>query len=277
MRRTSGSMLCPNCRKLISVDEPRCPFCGTMRPGLWGYGPMLQRLFGPNMDLVPILMGACIVLYVAGLLLDLPGAMRPRGFMNILSPSGMALFRLGMTGGFPIGERWWTLLTAIYLHGGILHIFFNMWWLRYLIPNAQQVWGPARVFTMWSLTGAAGFLVSNLFGASFSIGASGSIFGLLGALLAYARRHRSSWGGIASRQMLQSVVFLLVLGFAMPGVNNLAHLGGLASGYLLGSAIPAVDERREKRVEQLLALGLAGLTILGFVLSWTQSSLVQGG
>lgn len=271
MRRTSGSMLCPNCRKLISVDEPKCPFCGTMRPGLWGFGPALQRVFGPHMDLVPILLGACVVLYVIGLLIDLPGAMRPRGIMNLLSPSGVALYRLGMTGGFPIGERWWTLLTAIYLHGGILHIFFNMWWLRSLMPQVQEVWGPARAFTMWSLTGAAGFLVSNLLGANFSIGASGSIFGLLGALLAYARRHRSTWGDIATRQMLPQIALILMLGFMMPGVNNLAHVGGLVSGYLIGRATPAVGERREKRPEQLLALGLAGLTVVGFVLSWTQS------
>jgi rhomboid protease GluP len=270
-------MLCPNCRKLISVDEPRCPFCGTVRPGLWGWGPALQKFFGPSLDLVPILMGACIILYVLGIVLDLRGALQSRGFLSFLSPSGVALYRLGMTGGAPLGERWWTLFTAIYLHGGVLHIFFNMWWLRNLVPEAQRIWGPARLFTIWSLTGAAGFLLSNLFGANFSIGASGAIFGLLGALLAYARRHRSTWGGIASRQMLQWVVILLLFGFMMPGVNNLAHLGGLGSGYLFGRSMPALDEKREKRLDQLLAFGLVVLTLVGFVLSWTQAFGIRGG
>jgi rhomboid protease GluP len=270
MRRTTGSMLCPNCRKLISVDEARCPFCGTLRPGLWGFGPALQRFLGPGLDLVPVIVGACMILYAVGIALDVQGALRSRGFLSFMSPSSLALFRLGMTGGMPLAERWWTLLTAIYLHGGILHIFFNMWSFRNLGPEAQRIWGPVRFFIMWSLTGAAGFLVSNLIGSTFSIGASGSIFGIVAALIAFARRQGTTLGNLAARQMLQWAIVLLLFGFMTPGVNNLAHLGGFASGYLLGRSVPAVHERREKRVERLIALGLVVLTIVGFVLSLTQ-------
>jgi rhomboid protease GluP len=267
MRRTSGAMLCPNCRKLISVDEPRCPFCGTQRPGLWGFGPALQNLLGPNLDVVAVLFGACIVLYVLSLLLDLGAATRSRGLFGFLSPSNIVLFRLGATGGTPFPHRWWTLLTAIYLHGGLLHIVFNMWWLRSLGPEAQRIWGPVRFFILWSVTGAAGFLLSNLSG-HFSIGASGSILGLAGALIVFGRRQGTTFGAMVSRQLLVSVILIFAFGFFVGGIDNSAHLGGFLAGLALGRYLPTADRRHPKRSEQLLALGLMALTLAGFVLSW---------
>jgi membrane associated rhomboid family serine protease len=267
MRRTSGAMLCPNCRKLISVDEPRCPFCGTQRPGLWGFGPALQQILGPNLDVVTIVFGACIALYVISLLLDLRAALQSHGLFGILSPSNLVLYRLGMTGGVPLQSRWWTLWTAIYLHGGLLHIGFNMWWLRSLGPEAQRIWGPVRFFILWSITGAVGFVLSNLFGGGFSLGASGSILGIAGALVVFGRRHGTALAAMASRQLLISVIFIFVIGFVIRGVDNYAHLGGFLSGMALARVLPDAH-RHTKRSEQLLALGFVVLTLVGFVLSW---------
>ena len=277
MARRTGAILCPSCRKLISIDAPRCPFCGAARPGLWGYGPMLQGVFGAQANVVAWIIPVCIGLYVVGILMDVQGALESKGFLSFLSPSTAALYRLGMTGsGSLFGSRWWTLLTAIYLHGGLLHIFFNMMWIRQLGAETQQLFGAARFVILFSVTGAAGFLLSGLLGVRFSIGASGAIFGLLGAMLAYTRRHRSSLGDLASRQVLQWAVILLLFGFMTPGVNNLAHLGGFASGYLLGQRLPAAAERPASRLEQLVALGLVGLTGMGFVLSLTQTAGLLG-
>src|SRR5210317_2209343 len=87
-----AAMLCPSCRKLISQDEPRCPYCGAIRPGMWGLGPKLQSLFGRQLQLVPIISMACIVLYVTALVLDIRGALTPfGGLLGILSPSSRAL------------------------------------------------------------------------------------------------------------------------------------------------------------------------------------------
>jgi rhomboid protease GluP len=268
MPRRTGAILCPSCRKLISIDEPRCPFCGAMRPGLWGYGPALQRVFGTEANVVGWIVTACVGLYIVGLLMDIPGALQSRSLLSFLSPSGTALFRLGMTGGpGTLGARWWTLLTAIYLHGGLLHIFFNMMWIRQLGAESQRVFGAARFFILFSLTGACGFLLSNLLGAQFSIGASGSIFGILGAMLAHTRRRRALYGDLASRQVLQWALILLIFGFMTPGVNNYAHLGGFASGYLIGQRLPGADERRTSRLEEFVALALLAATLTGFVLS----------
>src|SRR5437867_1424152 len=149
MRRKTGAILCPSCRKLISVDEKRCPYCGALRPGLWGFGPALQQLLGRDPDLVHGIIVARIVMYIVSLAVDLPGAMQFRCPLSLLSPSGKALYVLGMTGRVAsLPQHWWTVLTAIYLHGGILHILLNMMSLRQLGPDAQDAFGPARFLVL---------------------------------------------------------------------------------------------------------------------------------
>ncbi len=262
------AMLCPSCRKLISDDEPRCPYCGALRPGLWGFGSKLQRLFGQQQLLVPIISAACIVLYLASLLIDPRAVLEPSGgLFGILSPSSRALYLLGMTGGFAAQlGHWWTLLTAIYLHGGILHIFFNVMWIRQLGTFTEEALGPARFFVLFSAAGAGGFLLTNVLGDHPSVGASGSIFGLLGAMIAY-RRRRGSARDMLTQQFVTWAVAIFALGFILPSVDNWAHLGGFATGYVMGMRLRGSGERAEGRGIQLLALGLLVLTAAGFVLS----------
>lgn len=277
MRQSTGSMLCPSCRKLISVDEKRCPYCGTMRPGLWGFGPALAKLFGGRIDLVVILMGTCVLLFAFSIALDPRAALRPANPLEILSPSSRALYRLGMTGGWATATgAWWTILTAIYLHGGPLHILFNVMWIRDLGRAAEDVFGPARFFVVWTAAGAGGFVLSNLLGASPTIGASGSIFGLLGAMIAHSRRRHSTLGSAVSRQMIQWAVMLFIFGFVMRGVNNLAHLGGFATGYLLGRALPGAAERREGRSMQFTAMLLVVATLAAFALAIVRGTSAFG-
>jgi rhomboid protease GluP len=265
MRQTTGSMICPECGKLIGVGEEKCPFCGAWRPGLYGWTPALQRLFGGRLDLISIIVTACVALYIASLVLQPEAIFRMSGLFSILSPGQRALYQLGMTGGAAWREGWWwTVLTAIYLHGGILHIFFNVMWIRNLGPAVTEVYGPARAFVLFSLAGAAGFLISNSFTASPSIGASGSIFGLLAALIVYGRKRG---GSIMTMQLWQWAAVMFAMGFFMSGVNNWAHAGGFAGGWVTAEAM-RFSERRESRGVQLLALALLVMTALGVVLSF---------
>jgi len=142
-----------------------------------------------------------------------------------------------------------------------------MWWLRSLGPEAQRIWGPVRFFILWSVTGAVGFLLSNLIGGGFSLGASGAILGVAGALVVFGRRQGTVHAAMASRQLLISVILIFVFGIFMRGIDNSAHLGGFLSGMVLGRYLPEGD-RPPKRDEQLLAIALAVLTLAGFVLSW---------
>src|ERR1044072_354994 len=255
MRQTQGSMICPSCGKLISVTEKQCPFCGARNPALFGYAPALQRLFGRRLDLVPLIVSSCVLLYIVALVLQPDAVLHPAGgIFGLLSPGTRALYQLGMTGGIAWQQHWWwTLLTAIYLHGGLLHIFFNMMWIRNLGPTVDEVYGPARGFVIFSIAGAAGFLVSNLAAGTPTIGASGSIFGLLAALIVYGRR---TGARLMSQQLWQYAIVLFVMGFLMSALNNWAHAGGFAGGWVTAEAMRFSHEKRESAKVQLLALGL---------------------
>jgi len=269
MRQTAGSLICPNCRKLIGASEERCPFCGAWNPSFYGYGPALQRLVGQRMDFIQLITIGCVALYVASLVLQPEAIFQFHGLFGILSPGTRALYQLGMTGGFAWERHWWwTLLTAIYLHGGILHIFFNLMWVRNLAPAVDHHYGPARGFIIFSISGATGFLLSNLVSGSPTIGASGSIFGLLAALIVVARRTGHSQ---MSAQLWQWAIILFVFG-VIPGsgVNNWAHAGGFAGGFLATLAMPLGDQRRESPAIQVLAIALIALTLTGFVLSFVK-------
>ena len=267
---SSTSMICPNCRNLISTEEDRCPFCGTYRPGLWGLGPALTRLFGSRIDVLTLIPTACIALYVLSLLLDLSAALDTRsGLFGILSPGGRALITLGMTGGgVTFQGQWWTVFTATYLHGGLLHILFNVLWIRQLGPEVGQIYGPARYFIIFTAGGVVGFVLSNLITAHPTIGASGAIFGLLAALIVYGRTQKGSVSAMITRQVWQWVILLFIFGFMMQGVNNVAHLGGFIGGWVASRLLVSGVNKGDGRLTILFALALLIVTAAGIFLSF---------
>ncbi len=191
----------------------------------------------------------------------------PRGITGFLSPSMRALARLGMTGASALWQgRWWTLLTALYLHGGLIHFLFNMLWLRQLGTTVEELFGSARFFLIFTASGAIGMMVSSLVGVAFTIGASGAILGLMGALVAYGRRRGDLLGAVMYRQLLLWALVILLMGMIMPGVNNVAHVSGFGTGFLLATFMHA--ERPAGRVVRFLALGCSLLTVFCFFLAF---------
>jgi rhomboid protease GluP len=123
-----NSLLCPNCRRLVSRSAPSCPYCGLSRPGSVFKNNPLSRLVSDEEALFRLILGANITMFVLSLLVV------PQG--GALSPSSESLFVLGASGSMPVfaAGRWWTLISANYLHGGLLHIVFNMVALYNLAP-----------------------------------------------------------------------------------------------------------------------------------------------
>ena len=265
-RKTSGAILCPSCGRMTNADAPVCLVCGRRNPGMWGFGgplgTLLRRWNFTN---------AVTALYVISLIFDPLAALRPRGILEVFSPSADALWALGAAGAIPWHYgRWWTLLTAIYLHGGLLHILFNILWIRQLGPAVEEVYGPARLVIIFTISGAAGFVVSNSLGVPFTIGASGSIFGLLGAIVAYGRKRGGVYGRMVLQQYGQWALILFIMGFFMAGVNNWAHAGGFAGGFLSGLGLSLAEHRDETPLDKLLGAALIALTLAGFALAlWT--------
>ncbi len=266
-RKTSGSSLCWGCGKLNRVDARVCFFCGRRNPGLWGFGPALRGIVG-RLDFARLVTVVCVALYAAAVLLHPAAALRARGMFDLLSPADGALWALGMTGAVPWAlGRWWTLLTAIYLHGSLLHLVFNVLWIRQLAPAVEEMYGGARLVVLFTGSGVLGFALSNWAGVGTTIGASGAVFGLLGAMVAYGRSRGGSFGMAVFRQYWQWAVVLFVMGFLMSGVNNVAHAGGFAGGYLGGLALGHGDGRREGGLLRAAAAATLGLTGLAFGLA----------
>jgi rhomboid protease GluP len=267
IRKTSGSSLCYSCGRLNRVDASECFYCGAKRPGLWGFGPTLVRTVG-RLDFGRLVTIVCVLAYLASLALDPASLGRPRSPFGILAPSVAALDALGMTGTYAWARgRWWTLLTAIYLHGSLIHIVFNMLWINQLAPPVAQAFGPCRLFAIFTAGGVAGFALSNVAGVTFSVGASGAVFGLLGAMVYYGRNRGGTFGLAVFKQYGQWAVVLLVLGFFMPAVNNVAHAGGLAGGYLAAAALGHEDRSPEQGVHRVVAVLTIALTVISFGLT----------
>jgi rhomboid protease GluP len=273
-RRTTGSVVCPSCGSLVGVRDDKCYTCGRGHPGLWGFGPALRSL-GADLGFVPLVIGACSLLYVFSLLASGRELRVMGGGFNILAPSVRALLLFGGAGSVPVFAQghWWTVLSAAWLHAGLLHIVFNMMWIRDLGPVTVDVVGPGRTIVIYTVAGVVGFLASSaagafmpaiplLRGAAFTVGASASIFGLLGALLHYGRKSGSS---LIHAEAKRYAVVLFVFGLVMPGVDNYAHAGGFIGGYLASAFFNPLT--RERGDHLLLGIGCLVLTAIAIGLS----------
>src|ERR1051325_522626 len=168
-RRTSGSVVCPSCGSLVGVRDDRCYQCGRANPGLWGFGPSIRR-FGNEFGFRELVVGACVLLWAATLLMSGGASLSGGGsFLSLLSPSTPVLLVFGASGAIPVFGlgRWWTVLSAGWLHAGLLHIAFNMYFVWQMGPAMIELFGPARTVIIYVVGGIAGFTLSSLAGAFF--------------------------------------------------------------------------------------------------------------
>jgi rhomboid protease GluP len=255
-RQTRGSVVCTSCGNLVGVNDAVCYNCGRRSPGLWGFAPLLRRL-GNDLGFVPLILWGSSGLYVAMLLLSGSG-IRMNGIFSFLAPNTQTLFLFGASGGMPVFEfgRWWTVLSAGWLHAGVLHILFNLMWVRQLGPACADLYGAGRMVIIYTVAGVVGFGASSIAwlflgglpiigGAGFTVGASAPVFGLLGAVVLYGQRSGSS---MARREGLQYALTMGLFGLIMPGIDNWAHAGGFAGGWLMAKLL---DPLKPERIDHL--------------------------
>ena len=272
-RKTSGSVVCTSCGNLVGVNDPTCYNCGRRNPGLWGFAPLLRSL-GNDLGFVPLILWGSTGLYVAMLLMS-GSAIRMNGLFSFFAPSSTTLFLFGASGGMPVFEysRWWTVLSAGWLHSGVLHILFNMMWVRQLGPSCAELYGGGRMVIIYTVAGVAGFTASSvawLFfggipiigGAGFTVGASAPVFGLLGAVVLYGQRSGSS---MARREGLQYALMMGLFGLIMPGIDNWAHAGGFAGGWLMAKVL---DPLTPERIDHL-AIALVCIVLTVASIAWS--------
>jgi rhomboid protease GluP len=262
--------LCPACGSLVGISATRCHECGTSLTfslaAITKKLPVVSELQSP---VSTVFLGLNFLLFAVQLMFTIQAG--AAGGMNILwRLDGISSFRLGACYGESVFQdhQWWRLITAMFLHGGLIHIGFNMMTLMQFGPAVEELYGSPRFLFLYTITGAVGFFFSALRG-HFSLGASGALLGIIGAVLAVTTKRGGAYMRDLRTRLISSLVFLFALGiFGGIGIDNWAHGGGLAAGFLLGKLFVdrAPMNNAEKRRAHIFGW-LAGLAVVAsFVL-----------
>ena len=246
---TATTKMCRECRALIPGSAGKCPECGAttshIRSG--GVGRAVSRLLPFELTVTSGLISAYFVLFLTGLFLSIrlpapPGYDVQTPFQALMSLDFRALVMTGANFG-PLsgGREPWRLLTATFLHRGILHLVFNTWAMMAVGPMIEQLYGPRKMFVLTLATGVGGNILSLWWHgpALRQVGASGAIFGLIGVAAVYGFRRGDALGQSLKRHMMEWAVYGLVMGLLMRA-DNAAHLGGFIAGaaaaFIVGDA-----------------------------------------
>lgn len=239
--------MCPNCRAFVTTDDRVCPYCEASL----GQRAVDQRNPGEILGgLIPHARFTTILILLINSALFLAEYLSPQ---SGLLQQGASLPARMMQG------EWWRLITAGFLHGGILHILMNSWVLFDLGAEVELLYGTSRLIIFYFVSTVTGFWTSSHLGHSSSVGSSAGIFGLIGAMLAFGVTDRSSLASTIKALYMRWVIYGLVLSF-LPGVDFWAHVGGLAGGFLAGW-LASTPRARLMWKEPLLRL-LAGVCIV---------------
>ena len=260
--------LCPNCGSLVGINATRCHNCGTnLRFSMAAVNRGLSGVFsGVFSGPAPV----TTALLVANLLMFgvewMASAAQGQGGLSILGGmGGESAYRLGVSSPYGIYYRheWYRLITAMFLHGGLIHIGFNMMSLMQLGPALEELYGSSRYFFLYIFTGAFGFLVSS-YTLHNSLGASGGLLGLVGAMLAITSKRGGSYMRELRSRLFSSVLILFVLG-AIRGIaiDNWAHGAGLAAGFAIGKIFADRQPMNARERQIANALGwIAGIALI---------------
>lgn len=247
--------ICPDCMRNASVGF-QCPECvaegnRSVRPARTIYGGRVSQNTGA---VTMTLIGICVVAYLAQL--AVPGF--ERDFFNL----GIAV----------ADGEYYRLLTAAFLHGGTLHLLFNMLALYLLGPALEAALGRVRFLALYLLSALGGSITSYALASPLqpSLGASGAIFGLFGAMLIVSRRLRADVAGIAVVLGIN-----LVLSFTIPNIDWRAHIGGLVVGAIIAAGFAYAPRARR----DLFAYGVCGLVVVTEIVTalWRTSDISSIG
>ena len=271
---------CVQCgRKLagFSFGKKICPWCRQHEAAQRGESedavqrveapPWLRRQNSSNV-VTKAIFGINVAVFLGMLL---------AGVSMLDNPAGQDLVHWGANyGPFTLSGQWWRLLTCVFVHGSLMHIGFNMWCLWDLGSLAESLYGHWTFAMVYLLAGVGGSLGSIIWNPSvLSVGASGAIFGIAGALIASFYLGEFSLPRAAIMGTLRSVVIFvgynLVFGAVMSRVDNAAHVGGLVTGLLLGALIAKGAPDQDDVSRRIAILGLAFVLIIGGTAWWLHS------
>ena len=162
-------------------------------------------------------------------------------------------------------NQYYRLFTGMFLHAGILHLLFNMYALYIIGMQLESFLGKAKYLIVYLLSGIGASMLSIFFSNSFSVGASGAIFGLMGALLYFGYHYRVYLDSVVKSQIIPLIILNLILGFTISGVDNWAHIGGLVSGILATMAVGVKYKSTKFEMVNGVILYLIYIVFIGYM------------
>jgi rhomboid protease GluP len=259
--------ICPACGTLVGISATRCHQCGTsLNFSMAALNRRFSGFLGGRAPVTTAMLVMNILIFGVSVVATLQAG-QGGGLRILWGLDGEVLYRLGAlwTPAIKHGEPY-RLVTAMFLHGGLLHIGFNMMVLMDIGPIVEEVYGSARYLFLYTATGIAGFLLSAFTPfrphPALGVGASGAILGLIGLMIAITtRRGGASMHALRSR-LVSWVVSIFVFGFLMSGVDNWAHFGGLAAGFGFGKVFADREPMNPGELKRAHNLGWIAAIVL---------------
>jgi len=249
--------MCPNCRAFITTGDKVCPYC-DLKLG----PPAVERRSPANIlgGLIPHARFTTMLI-----LLINAGFYIAQALPDLGLGKGLPLFEAGAKYGPGIrAGQWWRLLTAGFLHGGILHLLMNSWVLFDLGAQTEESYGNNRFLVIYVASTVTGFYASYLWSPFIpSVGSSAGIFGLLGAMIALGVRDKSAYGAALRTHYVQWGIYALILSALFSTTDNAAHLGGVAGGFLIGY-LAGTPRRTTDRLWQIAGWAAIAVTVAAF-------------
>ncbi len=228
--------MCPHCRELVNRSLSVCPACGGSMSGVQGGGS--KRLFAailPHFSSLTSVLITANVLLLAIPLITWGTDPEHGGLFSLLAPPWQAQFVFGskVTQAIVQWGQVWRLVTAGFLHMGILHLGMNCYALSLLGPLIENAFGWRKTLFIYIACDIAAFAVSTWWSPqAFSVGASGPLFGLLGFGFVFGRFRAGERGRLVAQQLMGFITPAIVMLF-VPGIDNAAHIGGFLAGGIL--------------------------------------------
>ena len=262
--------MCSSCRALVDSDERVCPHCHErLGRRIGGVEKLLQNLI-PNFAPVSYIVLTINFLWFVIIFVSQRESTGQDLRMFLMGGSVKSIVQWGGDAALLVSQgQWWRLVSAIFVHIGVIHLLFNSYALIFIGPLIEELLGRERFLVIYVGTGVLGFVVSNVYyhPVHVTAGASGAIFGLIGTGIILSRKW-AAWGSLLKEQLVHWAIYGLGYGLLV-GANNAAHIGGFLSGMGIAFLLrnPALSASREEISWRILYWVVLLLTIASLVLA----------
>ncbi len=261
--------MCPSCRALVGAQESTCSLCGAkLRRRPSGFGKLLANILPQYTPISYGLLTVNFLVFLAMFASEQNQTVTDFGRL-LTGENRQTLVAWGADVAILVAHgEWWRLVSAIFIHIGIIHLLFNSYALMFIGPLLEELMGKERFLVAYLATGVIGFVLSNWYypPGLVTAGASGAVFGMIAMAVVISKRW-GSWGRMLQQQLFHWIIYAFVFGIFI-GANNAAHFGGALAGAGLAFALPNPNRREETSYEHFFwrMFYRAGLAVIAISL-----------